>query len=427
MTDQLEATASQSQLAETTAVYGRMTRPRFLGFIITIFATAYILFAVMITIPVISNFYVLFGDQPLMVNYIVSGGLLIAILANLVGARLMRVVSKRTLMIIGLALFTVAGTFQVAVLDVWYIAIVGTIASVGCGLVVIAATSLLSEAYPDEKKRGTMLGWYNAFGSIVGAVLSTVAGLVATQVASWTSVYWLFAVAGIVLILAVFFIPATPTDQELEAHDAAGTVKDRIPTLPMAGLGIAGFVLSLVYTVPVYLISVLVLERALGDEATAGMLSSATTVGSAIGCAVFGILFRYLGRLVATLSYALMAVGVVLLLADGVGVVAAGCVVMGIAYGAGFVYYTARATTIVPPSRVPVALSIAWATINLGGFASTYGVTALQNALGITTVSGVFPFLLGLLIVGTVLSVVFAVIARMRATATPIAVTVTPA
>ncbi|MEV6349726.1 MFS transporter [Actinoplanes sp. NPDC051851] len=386
-----------------------MTRKRFIGFLVTIFATTYVVFSAMVVIPVIGNFYELFGDNLLMVNYIVSGGLLIAIIANLVGARLMRRVSKRTLLIVGTAVFTVSSSLQVAVLDVAWIAVMATLTGVGCGLVVVAAPALLSEAYPDEKKRGTMLGWYNAAGAAVGAALSAVAGVIAAGSGSWTAVYRLYPISALVLVLAIVFVPRTPTGRELHEASEAVTVRERVPFLPMAGLGAAGFVLSLVYMVPVYLIALLVAEKGLGDESVSGLLSSATTLGSALGCAAFGLIYRRIGRAAATVAFAVMAVSVALLEVTNVGAVAAGCFLLGVAYGIGFVYYTVRATAIVHPSRVPDALAVSWAAINLGGFASTYAVSAAQNGLGIATVGGVLPLLLGLVLVATVLSIGFGV------------------
>lgn len=416
MTDQLH---SAEELSATTKIFDAMPRGKFIGFLVTIFATTYVLFSAMIVIPVIYNFYVLFGDNLGMVNYVVSGGLLIAIVSNLVGARLMRRISKRTLMLVGVALFTVAATFQVAILDIYYVAVMATLAGIGCGLVVIAAPALLSDAYPDEKKRGTMLGWYNSAGSLVGAALSAIAGFVAANAASWTSVYWLYAVAAIVFVLTLLFVPNTPTDAEKALAAGTSTAADRIPLLPMASLSVAGFVLSLVYMVPVYFISVLVLQNALGDEATAGLLSSATTIGSAIGCAVFGLVFRVIGRLSPTVAFGLMTVALLLITVGNVGMVAFGCVLLGLAYGLGFVYYTVHATSIVPPSKVAVGLSISWAAINLGGFATTYLVSFLQGLLGLdpaAQIVEVFPYLAALTGVGTVLSLVLIAVTR-RATA----------
>jgi len=420
MTDQLH---SAEELSATTKIFSAMPRKKFIGFLVTIFATTYVLFSSMIVIPVIYNYYVLFGDNLGMVNYVVSGGLLIAIVSNLVGARLMRRISKRTLMLVGVALFTVTATFQVAVLDIYYVAVMATLAGIGCGLVVIAAPALLSDAYPDEKKRGTMLGWYNSVGSLVGAALSAIAGLIAANAASWTSVYWLYAISGIVFVLALLFVPKTPTDAEKALAAGTTTAEDRIPLLPMASLSVAGFVLSLVYMVPVYFISVLVLQNALGDESTAGLLSSATTIGSAIGCAIFGLVFRLIGRLSPTIAFALMTAALALITLGNVAMVALGCVLLGIAYGVGFVFYTVHATSIVAPSKVAVGLSISWAAINLGGFATTYFVSFLQGTLGIDPASQiveVFPYLIAVTGVATLVSVVLVVITKRSTARTPV-------
>lgn len=419
-----EAGVSSQELSETTGLFHSMSRTRWVGFLVTIFATTYVLFSAMIVIPVIYNFYVVFADNLGVVNYIVSGGLLIAILANLVGARLMRRVRKRTLMLVGIAVFTLASTFQVAILDVTYVAVMATLAGVGCGLVVVAAPALLSEAYPDEKKRGTMLGWYNSLGSVVGALLSAVAGFVAANVSSWTSVYWLYAFSVVIFALAFFFVPNTPTDTEKAEAAGSTTTADRIPLLPMASLSIAGFALSLVYMVPVYFISVIVLQNSLGDESASGLLSSATTIGSAIGCGIFGVLFRLIGRVTPTISFALMTVSLLLLGTADVVLVAAGCVMIGVAYGLGFVYYTVRATTIVAPSKVAVGLSISWAAINLGGFATTYAVSFLQGALGLDPASQIveiFPILLVITALGTLLSLGFLAFAKLSKSSAPAA------
>jgi predicted MFS family arabinose efflux permease len=272
-----------------------------------------------------------------------------------------------------------------------------------------------------------MLGWYNAIGSAFGAGIGIVSGFVAVHTSSWTNVYYLYLVTVPILVLVVLFVPTTPADRApaevaLEARKA-----ERVPVGPLVALLVAAAVFSVVYQIPSYEISLFVAQQGLGDASTAGIVSAAMTIGSAIGCVLLGVVYRLLGRITATVAWALMVVGLVVLATSSTVVLAwAGCLVIGVAYGIGFVYYTVQATATVPQSRITLALALAMTATSIGGFASTYVFSWLLAAFDAETVSAVMPTLIGTAVVGAVFAVGFGVRARRRGVTEPAPFEVVP-
>lgn len=186
--------------------------------------------------------------------------------------------------------------------------------------------------------------------------------------------------------------------------------KEPIPILILGAMAISLLVFNAIYSVVYYQIAVYVAETSIGNESFVGILSSLGTVGSFITCLLFGITYTKLKRAAIIPSYVIMAFCyLVLLLFPNVIAAIIACTIMGAAFGNGLSYFFMRCTVIVPPSQMSNSIGITTAVGGFGYFISTYMVTMMKNILGVDMNIEIFPILIGILSLGSILSVILTI------------------
>lgn len=346
----------------------------------------------MVIVPSIANIYQVFGDKINLVNYIVSGPALIMVITSLIAAKLMQKVSKKNLIIVGFAIFVVGSVGGILIEDAVYMAVMRTLVGISMGVISVCVMALISEVFVEEAKRSVMMGIYNAAMASVGAVLGIVAGFVASQ--SWQSVFKVYWISVPILIAMIFWLPQTPTEQE--AMDVKEKKeKESIISFNFSMLMVTFIVLNIVYCVVYYQIAIYVAETGIGNEATVGLLSALGTVGSAVCCALFGLIYNKLKHGSLVLSYIGIGVGfTILYFAPSIPFAMVGCTIMGGAYGLGMSCCFMEATIVVPPSRISLSISIASAVLGIGTFSSTYFATILKSIIKTDMLIDIIPVLI---------------------------------
>ena len=111
---------------------------------------------------------------------------------------------RRATLIVGMALFTVSSALPLW-LDspTWLIALRG-IAGLGAAFVMPSTLSLLTASFPAER-RGMAVGLWAGFAGIGGIVGLVGSGLM-LQVWSWKSIFGVYSVIGVLVLLAAFTI-----------------------------------------------------------------------------------------------------------------------------------------------------------------------------------------------------------------------------
>lgn len=385
-----------------------MSKGKMKLFVATLFATNVALMCDMVIIPTIGSLFTTFGDSVNLVNFIISGPVLMFMVSSLICAKLMQYVSKRTLLIVGYAIFTVASIFGVAIENAVYMAIMRALVGIGEGLVNVPALALIAELFIDEKRRSSILGAYNSAQAAIGAVLSIFAGFVAAN--AWQSVFKIYWISIPILIMVILFIPKTPAESAKTDDNGLVQKKEPIPLLSFGTLCMGAFMLNLLYTVVFYMIALYVSENAIGNESVVGILSSLGTVGSATACIIFGVVYTKLKRATIIPSYVLLAVCYFLLVVTHNSfIVAIACTFLGAAFGNGLSYYIMRSTVIVPSTQTSTAIALVISAGLVGGFLSTYFASGLQSFMGVNTVTAIIPVLVGFSVIGAVLSIILTI------------------
>lgn len=132
----------------------------------------------MVITPIAVNLYEVFADAPeALLNFGITGPALVGLPFGLLAGWLCDRFDKKWVMVVGFAIFTFSAIFGAAIENIWYFVITRCLATgVGWGITNTAAFSILADLFSDEKQHGRMVGFYNAAMSIMGAVLSSVAG-----------------------------------------------------------------------------------------------------------------------------------------------------------------------------------------------------------------------------------------------------------
>ena len=365
-----------------------MSKSKRILFLITVFLTNIVVMGDNVMYPIINNLYGEFYTQIGLVNYVVSGPLLIIFIVSLLATSLLKKMTKKTMLIIGGSLFAVSTIFGAAVHSALFMAVMRTFTGIGQALVNVAAMALIAEVYVDENKRGWVMGIYNSVMAGIGMIFSLVSGLLATS--GWQNSYRTYWVAVPMVVMMILFLPSIRVNKENETEDAHTAAKGKKQPFSLSFWVIIAAValVTLAFNMMAFYVSVYVAEHNLGNEAVAGLMSSCISCGSMLFCLIFGWLYGKYKKNALMVCCGLLAVALALLyFIPNVAVTAVACLMVGGSYGMTFSFSYAHGSAIAPEGRVDDAIGIATAAYAISGFLSTYISTWL---MGIMSSSGAF-------------------------------------
>jgi DHA2 family multidrug resistance protein-like MFS transporter len=120
-----------------------------------------------------------------------SGPALIAAFSGLLCGRLMYFISKKTLLIITVAIFMIGSIAGDFVHNPYYMAAMRTLVGIAMGALLVLAIAIISDLFTDEKKRSSAMGIFNGLMSAMGAVLGWISGMVGRGI-EWRMVFRIY-------------------------------------------------------------------------------------------------------------------------------------------------------------------------------------------------------------------------------------------
>ena len=308
-------------------------------------------------------------------------------------------------MVAGFAIFTVSAVFGAQENIYAFVTLRCFATGVGWGITNTAALSILADMFPNEDEHGKYVGWYNSVMSIMGAIMAAVAGVLA--VSAWQNAFFTYWISVPVLIMLIVFLPKLPP-----SHIAAKSENKSAPapkgwwvkTLPLA---VQVFFIAICYFVMLYMIAVYVMDAGVGDEAFIGMLASAGTIATAVASLIFGAVYKRMKNFVYIPATIIMGVCFIAMGFFPNPVVTIVCVVVaGFFWPFYFCYFYVRVTELVPASKAGTATSIVAFSDGLAAAGSSYLLTGIVGATGLTAVQA-WPIFGYVLIAVAVVSLVF--------------------
>lgn len=181
--------------------------------------------------------------------------------------------TKRTIIMIGLAIYLIGGIGPQLVSTIEVLLVLRLILGAGVGLVMPLSMSLINDYYTG-KERTQMMGYNSAFSNFGGIITMLVAGWLATF--GWRVPFNVYFLGLIIFLLIFFFLPKGEIQLPVKEKS-----KTRLP-LAVYGYALAmGGVMLAYYSVATN-IALYLEQNSLGGATLAGTIVSFTTVGGMI-------------------------------------------------------------------------------------------------------------------------------------------------
>lgn len=369
--------------------------------------------------PIVANLYGVFADDPeWLINFGITGPALVGLPFGIIAGVLCDRIDKKWVMVIGFAIFTVSAVFG-AVDNIYLFVTLRCLATgVGWGITNTAALSILADMFPNEDEHGKYVGWYNSVMSIMGALMAAVAGILA--VTAWQNAFFTYIIAVPVLIMLILFLPKMPPSHaKAEKTGEAAAAAPKGWAVKLIPLTIQVFFVAILYFVMLYMVAVYVVDAGVGDEAFIGMLASAGTIATAVSSLVFGAVYKRMKNWVYVPALFAMAVSFIGMgFAPSPAMAIGGVVLAGLAWPFYFCYFYVRATELVPASKGGTATSIVAFSDGLAATGSSYLLTGLIGATGMTAAQ-IWPVFGYGLIAVAIVSIIGLLVSRNKPVANP--------
>ena len=161
------------------------------------------------------------SSDPVLVQMIISMPALFIVLTNAVFPALCRRFRARTLVLLGLLLYTVGGCAAGAFSAILPVLLMRALVGMGVGIIMPLSTGLLSFYYPPEKLDGLM-GLSSAMNQMGGVVATILAGLLANL--SWRASFLIYLMGLLSIVLCLVFLPNDSIAPPKGENETRGTV-----------------------------------------------------------------------------------------------------------------------------------------------------------------------------------------------------------
>lgn len=298
---------------------------------------------------------------------------------SLLSAGLTRIVSRKKLMTLGMALCLLSGIggllfhSHIAFCFLWAI-LLGT----GVGLWMPLATAVASDYFENEE-RASLLGTMSGAQNLGAMLMSLVGGVLA--VSAWSNIYLVYLIAIPGLLFCIIFIPETPVERTAKKEKAGIRIDSNLVIYSFLI-----FYFSLFYNAGPANFSLILAERNIGNSSTAGILSSLMLLGGVLMGLVFGKISDKVEEKTIPMGLAFLAVGFFGLgFSNSVAVSMVCAVIAGMSISLVLPQVSFQVVKGRRADEFAMATAIALAMGNLGAFASPlydnngaggYGVTA---------------------------------------------------
>ena len=313
------------------------------------------------------------------VQTLISIPCIVIIPVTLIVGKLMQVMSKKLLALIGIVLFLVGGVVPAFMTSFLALQVLRGVFGAGVGILQVVSTALVAENF-EGAERDRVQGNLQAFQMLGCAIMVFVGGWLATL--GWNVVFYVHLIGVISLVVALTCLPNVKPSAQAKAAGSAPAEKGKLTGKMWVWMIIAFFVFC---TGQIYSNgnAYLLTEKGIGDSAASGLGMAFFCAGGILMGLFYGKLANALkgytmgvGFLVMALSYAVMA------FAPSIVVFYIGCLILGLGMSVVMPGVFLNVGNSVGPAAVGMALSIATCVQNFGQFCSPYLVNPVAQALG---------------------------------------------
>ena len=319
-----------------------------------------------------------FAASPqVLVQMIISVPALFIIAANFCFPRLSRTFRSRTLVMLGLVLYTAGGCLAGVFNNIYLVLAARALVGLGVGVIMPLSTGLLTYYFPPQKQ-AMLLGLSSAMNQLGGVIATLLSGLLANI--SWRASFLVYLMGLFSIVLCLIFLP----------NEELGGEKKKSPGR-MRGLRknfiyvVAMFLLMATFFVyPSNFAMETIADVAIPRHYIAVIMAGMDLVAF-LGGLAFASLRRLCGLQLRFLAPALFLGGYILLVCGGVWPVLIGSALVGFANGAGVPFIIHTASRGQGREAVTTVMPLLSAALYLAQFLSPLMVSAVVRVWGSTT------------------------------------------
>lgn len=313
-------------------------------------------------------------DQ-LFVQMIISIPALFIVLTSLVFPRLASRFGAKTLVLIGLALYTVGGCAAGAFDSIALVLLMRSLVGVGVGLIMPLSTGLLSFYFPPERQEGLM-GISSAMNQLGGVVATLASGLLANV--SWRLSFMVYLMGLISIVLCLIFMP----NDRIRAGGSAEK-KQRGSFARYSEFIISMFLLMTAFFIYPSNFAIITSAAGVIDEKYLSVIMAGMDLVAFFGGLLFvrvkrltGAAAKFTAPLMFLCGYALLCVG------DSALWVLPGSALIGFANGCGIPYIISTASKTAGRAAVTTVMPLLSAAMYLAQFVSPFIISILGSVFG---------------------------------------------
>lgn len=320
-----------------------------------------------------------------LVKLVVTLPALVCIPIGLLNSAFMKFISKKNLIIIGLLLYTIGGLSSSFSSNIYMLLCTKAILGLGLGITAPLSLVLIGDFF-HGKERAKFMGFSTATTNLGGILSTLLVGFLASF--GWRYSFIVYAVAVIVLILVIFFLPNTEerNKENLNTVNIEEEIKLNKGIFKYAILVFLGLVAF--YAIPTNM-DFLVKLRNLGSTSTAANIVSIGTLTSLISAILFPKLFKIFHRYFSIIIFICMMIGFIIL---GIGhtmpVILIGAIFVGFGFGDIIPFGMLFASNLVHKTHTALAILVVTTGLYFGEFVSPLVLQFISKVLNIQNVTG---------------------------------------
>ncbi|MGL5635219.1 MAG: MFS transporter [Sarcina sp.] len=327
---------------------------------------------------------------PLLIKLIITLPALVCIPISLLNNKFIKIISKKSLIIIGLILFAIGGLTSPLTNNIYLLLFTRLILGFGLGITAPMSLVLIGDFF-EGSERDKFMGYSTALSNI-GSIIATL--LVGTlSVIDWRLSFLIYIFVIIVLVIVIFFLPK---DNHQEIENSELEVMKHIKTevklnkavfkyAAIVALGLVAF-----YALPTNM-AFLVKAKNFGGDKLAANLVSVATVASLVSSIFFAKIMKLLDKHYSILLFICLVIGFALLgFSANIYVTVLGTLFTGFGFGGIIPYGVSFASKVVHKTHISFAIIIVTVSVYLGEFISPIILQFISSVLHLNPTMGSF-------------------------------------
>lgn len=321
-----------------------------------------------IIMPIMGIFTLHFPDAGIMVNMLISLPALLMLPAILLSGKLSQYISKKTLLLIGTAVFAVGGIGCTLYDNIYFLVFMRGMMGIGCGIIYPLPPALIAQLY-EKQEIPKMMGWVNAAGCIIAAILAMLAGYLALK--NWHYAFYLYSLYALLLIAQAVVLPKVPPEK-LDSLLTKSNKKVRL-NWSVYFLSVGAMIFMMFQMVTTFKLAIFLQQENIGNTSTVGILQAVQTFASFTMGVFFAQIFSVLKRNTCLLSLIMVMTGFFLLsFAHSFISILVSLLFSGLSMGLMIPFFMTRIAAVSPKGTQTMALSLLTGAFCLGQFLVAY-------------------------------------------------------